>query len=341
VKEIGRMTALRTGTARALALIGALWIAFAPSSADDRSFYAGVPIRAGYPNPITLLDNGAFVVGYDEIRRVPAWVAYRLFPNPGTFSFSRPSRFSIDERTRARISHDDYTNTGFSRGHMAPNFAIMTRYGREAQLATFTMSNIVPQRQALNGGPWENLESMIANDFAENLEEVWVITGPIFDDILELFAESSVEIPDQFYKIVVDEENGQPRSLAFIMNEDTRSPAKLEDFLVSIDAIETVAGFDFFPGLDDDAEEDLESDAADDLWDTAGAPPIPSPPATELTNVNTAPSEDLELLPGVGPVLAQRIIQGRPYASVDDLLRVNGIGPATLERLRSLVTVAD
>jgi len=39
-------------------------------------------------------------------------------------------------------------------------------------------------------------------------------------------------------------------------------------------------------------------------------------------------------LPGIGPVLARRIVEGRPYARVEDLLKVKGIGPATLERLR-------
>ncbi len=96
---------------------------------DDRSFYEGVPIRTTYPNVITVLDNGAYVVGYDEVRRNPAWSAYRLFPNPGTFDFDRPSGFRIDTRTTARVAHSHYTNSGFSRGHMAPNFAIMTRYG--------------------------------------------------------------------------------------------------------------------------------------------------------------------------------------------------------------------
>ena len=199
------------------------------------------------------------------------------------------------------------------------------------------MSNVVPQLQALNGGPWENLESRIANDFAENLEEVWVVTGPLFDQIVETLP-SAVEIPDRFYKLVIDEDGGQVRALAFVMNEDTESPADLADFLVSIDVVETAAGFDFFHALPDNVERPLEANAAPTLWSTAGAPPIPSPSST-LTNINTAPSEDLELLPGVGPVLAQRIIEGRPYASVDDLLKVNGIGPATLERLRPLVTV--
>ncbi len=83
----------------------------------------------------------------------------------------------------------------------------------------------------------------------------------------------------------------------------------------------------------------------------AGGVPGPSPPGTgsspgapgALVNVNTATAEELEALPGIGPVLAQKIIEYRtahgPFPSVDALDDVSGIGPATLEELRPLVTV--
>ena len=60
-------------------------------------------------------------------------------------------------------------------------------------------------------------------------------------------------------------------------------------------------------------------------------------------NINSASESELEALTGVGPVTANAIIQYRtehgPFATVDDLLNVSGIGPATLEELRSQVTV--
>ncbi len=54
--------------------------------------------------------------------------------------------------------------------------------------------------------------------------------------------------------------------------------------------------------------------------------------------LNTASERELDLLlPGVGPVLAGRIVAARPFTSVDDLLGVSGIGPATLEKLRPYI----
>lgn len=61
-------------------------------------------------------------------------------------------------------------------------------------------------------------------------------------------------------------------------------------------------------------------------------------PTGRRVDINTASLAELEDLPGVGPVLARRIIEGRPYRSVEDLGRVREIGPRRLEEIRPLVT---
>jgi beta-lactamase superfamily II metal-dependent hydrolase len=62
-------------------------------------------------------------------------------------------------------------------------------------------------------------------------------------------------------------------------------------------------------------------------------------PAGRRINLNSATQAELEALPGVGSVIARRIIEGRPYQSVDDLERVKGIGKKRLEEIWPLVTV--
>jgi competence protein ComEA len=78
------------------------------------------------------------------------------------------------------------------------------------------------------------------------------------------------------------------------------------------------------------------------------SPPIQAPVGGSSSqgegavNINTADAAELETLPGIGPSLAGRIIAYReangPFASVDEITQVSGIGPATLEEIRELIT---
>jgi len=77
----------------------------------------------------------------------------------------------------------------------------------------------------------------------------------------------------------------------------------------------------------------LAPDAGASAGDSAGAS------AGALVDLNRATEAQLEALPGIGPKMAAAIIQGRPYGSVDDLLRVKGIGEVTLAKLRPFVKV--
>ena len=62
-----------------------------------------------------------------------------------------------------------------------------------------------------------------------------------------------------------------------------------------------------------------------------------------LVNLNRASTIELETLPGIGPATAAEIVNDRsvngPFSSVDDLVRVSGVGPATVEKLRDVVSV--
>lgn len=63
-----------------------------------------------------------------------------------------------------------------------------------------------------------------------------------------------------------------------------------------------------------------------------------APRAAGPVNLNEASAKELETLPGIGPATSEAIIAGRPYASVDDLARVKGLGRAKIDAIRGLVT---
>ncbi len=63
------------------------------------------------------------------------------------------------------------------------------------------------------------------------------------------------------------------------------------------------------------------------------------PVSVGLVDLNSATAAELEDLPGIGPVLVDAIIKARPFSSVQDLGRVKGVGPKTIEKLKPFVKV--
>src|SRR5215467_717387 len=66
-------------------------------------------------------------------------------------------------------------------------------------------------------------------------------------------------------------------------------------------------------------------------------------PPLKPININTANSEELQQVPGIGPATAQKILQMRksygPFKSVDDLLAIRGLGQKRLDKMRKYLTV--
>lgn len=228
--------------------------------------YGGTPSQGmKWFDRVKILNNTSYVVGYSESMKNPLWVAYRVFDVERLDSGKRPSYFRIDYRTEAQVSHNDYRGTGYDRGHMAPNFAIATRYGIDGQWETFLMSNIIPQTPSVNRHIWKDLEQHVARRYGRYFEEIWVVTGPVFTEPVKRFG-SGVAIPSGYYKIILDEDDDEVRVLAFLI--ESRSPpyTRLRSRLVSVDEIEKRTGLNFFPDLPEQAQVDLESRAAGRFW---------------------------------------------------------------------------
>ncbi len=238
-----------------------------PPVVESKYAYGGLPASLSYPNALTQLERIGYIVGYDSVRKNPAWVAYKVPAGKAEKAPKRPRRFNTDLETQSKVRHKDYTRSGYDRGHMAPNYAIATRYGVKAQKETFLMSNIVPQKPALNRGPWRALEMDVANrnGLANRKDGVWIITGPIYDTNVE-YLKSGIEIPDSFFKMVIDNDNGKPKVLAFVMPQEVKHKSKLVDYLVSVNKIEELTGLDFMAEVDDSIESQIESETARKIW---------------------------------------------------------------------------
>ncbi len=234
---------------------------------EENSFvYAGLPDG---PGNLRLLKNKAYLAGFDEARKNPSWVAYRLTPHDAGEAPERPRGFREDPRLPgpARVFHADYTRSGYNRGHLAPNYGIAVCHGREAQKETFLMSNVVPQKPELNQKLWMELELRAADRFTPRFGEIWVVTGPVYyGNARPGRLPCGVVIPDAFYKIVFDEHERGLRALAFLIPHNVTGREKAGEFLTSINEIEARTGLDFCSALPDGVEEALESRANTRVW---------------------------------------------------------------------------
>jgi endonuclease G len=246
------------------------WYVYEVRVARPLMTWMGLPhAEAAWDGPNTwtrVLRNRGFLVGYSDWRGNPLWVIYRLArPNADAPHHQRPSRFATDWRGLNRVGHDDYTGSGYDRGHLAPNHAIAVLYGREAQLETFLMTNVTPQRPNLDHKLWRRLERMELDHFTRPDGKAWVVTGPIFEPpTRRLSGGWRVEIPSAFYKIVVAPDSR--KAIAFVVPQTVEGGEPLEHYLVSVDSIERKTGLDFFRELDDVTETRMEAEIDPDFW---------------------------------------------------------------------------
>lgn len=216
---------------------------------------------------IQVLKRQGYWVGWSPTCGHPAYVLYTVPKSKVLEAPPERPAFMVDSDAPRCPSPEDYTRSGYDRGHMAPNYLIATRYGRAAQYETFFMSNIVPQKPDLNRGPWQVLERIVADDLTQQDVELWVITGPVPAQKRSTL-KGKVRIPKGFFKIVAMVKEGNLRVVGMYMPQEIRSDKHPRYTLTSIDAIEEMTGLNFFSALSEVDQHCLESVEPTRFWPT-------------------------------------------------------------------------
>ncbi len=231
-------------------------------------FFAGPPVRVGAPAPkdIRILRRGEFAIGWSDSLRHPVWCAYHVKPHARFEAGKRPS-FRCDPAVPAAPRPDDYTKSGYDRGHMTPNYAIATRYGDEERRKTFLMSNIAPQTPALNRGVWREVEHRIADLWTARYGEIWVIVGCISSQYgRETLGATDIDVPTDFYQVILAQEGMDVRALAVLFRQDVTWREWPARNIISIDELERLTGLDFNPELPAFIQDPLEAETPSRLW---------------------------------------------------------------------------
>jgi endonuclease G len=227
---------------------------------DDRAFY--LPLHGKGE----LIQHEYFALSYREDHEQAEWVAYVLTRERLQKEWvPRAGEFQIDKKvTTGSALPEDYRGSGYERGHLAP--AADLAFETSAMESSFLMSNVSPQAHDFNQGVWKELESQ-TRAWARRFKKLYVVTGPILSQPVKTrLGENQVSVPSAFYKALLDASEPELKGIAFILpNEISYEP--LHDFVVSIDELEALTGFDLFPELlTENLEREVEAEVNIDLW---------------------------------------------------------------------------
>ncbi len=218
--------------------------------------------------PETMTNETFYYTGYtvyfNKDTHLPNCTVYELTRQETQGKVPRAKKFQEDPNLDGSATHSDYTNSGYDRGHMVP--AGDMKWNEQAMQECFYMTNIVPQKKALNSGAWNSLEQKIRN-WADRDSALIVITGPIVknEDLNNTIGDNNVVIPSSIFKVVLAPFVTPIRAIAFIY-PNQKAKGGLAKHVVSVDDVETATGMDFFSILPDDLETQIESTSDINQW---------------------------------------------------------------------------
>lgn len=205
-----------------------------------------------------ILKRKNYTVSYNKNTKQPNWVAWELNKEKLEERESRTNKFFPDPdlKVSEAVTTDDYKGSGYDRGHMCP--AGDSRWHWKAMIESFYMSNVCPQNHKLNNGDWNELE-IACRKWARQKEKIYIVCGPIFykNAVPEYIGKKQkIRVPEAFFKVVLS--MNPPQAIGFIYkNQPTNK--KLSSYVNSIDQVERITGFDFFPALPDEIERKVEA----------------------------------------------------------------------------------
>ncbi len=219
----------------------------------------------GTPKADQLLCHGGYLTGYSNVNKSPAWVAY-YFTRKNVYArlpaIQHLYRSDDSIPPEFRTYSNDYTDTGYDRGQLAPSS--VSSFMNDAAQETFLMSNIVPQLPSFNrdsyphAGAWAALEEMEQQQVLRR-GDINVIAGPVYTKPVQ-YMNKGIPIPSHFFKVLYS-----PKLLAvaaFLVPHSGSSGEPISSYLTSVDCVESLTGLDLLSALPDDIENDIENKRA-------------------------------------------------------------------------------
>lgn len=205
-----------------------------------------------YSDDEDIVVHTGYTASYNHTTLCPNWVAWELTAEEvegtcnGSYSFSRDP-----DVKEPKAQREDYRNSGYDKGHMAPRADM--KWSEKALEESYYFTNICPQNHQMNSQGWRKIEEL-SRRLAKHYGRVYIVCGPVYDGHrIGTIGKNGLQVPDRFFKALAVSADGEVKTVAFLMdnNPQNKSP---KHYAVSVDSVESVIGRNLFPKVDEAAE---------------------------------------------------------------------------------------
>jgi len=226
-----------------------------------------------------------YSVEWDCTKRSQRWSCYQMFAANRVQATSRyysdTNQYPMDPNLPSQyyFDVDPFRGSGYDHGHICPSADRL--YSSEANIQTFYLTNMQPQRHVFNAGIWEKMEEKLRS---------WMSTGSKTEDTLYVCKGGTIDavpgvtdnpiretlqngliVPRYFFMALLRKQKSGYKALAFWVEhtDDDRTNDPLGNYVISVRELERLTGIDFFCNLPDNIEEEVENVSAENvkwLW---------------------------------------------------------------------------
>lgn len=248
----------------------AFLVVAAPAASDDAEIHTfhclhGCPSGASATNDLIVRE--IYTLSSNDRTKFADWVAYRVTSETVGTSEGRNWRSDPWLDDAETLEPNDYdgapTALQIDRGHQAPLAAFSATATAED---TNILSNITPQKSALNQAPWQRLEAQERRfvrraNATDPVKVLYVLTGPLYERPMPPMpmpeGYERHRVPSGYWKVLATDDG---RVVAFIFDQDTPRNADHCDFRASIEEVEIRADLTLFPRMTERAFAPLDAE---------------------------------------------------------------------------------
>ena len=253
-------------------------------------------VKGGDSRVIIHTNNDLFGINYsvewDCTKRSQRWSCYQMTASNRKQNTSRyysdTNQYPMDPDLPAQyyFDYDPFRGSGYDHGHICPSADRL--YSRDANIQTFYLTNMQPQRHIFNAGIWEVMEQKLRSWMSTGSkaeDTLYVCKGGtidavpgVTDDPILTTLNNGLVVPKYFFMALLRRSKTGYKAMAFwVEHRDddnytgtfdqwgNRTSYALGDYVINIRELERRTGIDFFCNLPDDIEDDVETTTVENI----------------------------------------------------------------------------